>query len=117
VSLAGQRRFLTPGAATSIAAGTKYFAVATASGQIFYFDASTDAMLGTIDFSSSQLAMSTNGTVLAAALIVSQGPFAGGITDIWCSSTDPACGAVSAAAATGSHVIFALGTLVLAQPY
>jgi hypothetical protein len=66
-SLTGQPRYLTPGQATSIAAGTEYFSVATASGQIFYFNASTDATLGTIDFASSQLSMSTDGTVLAAA--------------------------------------------------
>lgn len=66
-SLSGQPRYLTPGQATSIAAGTDYFSVATASGQIFYFNASTDATLGTIDFASSQLSMSTDGTVLAAA--------------------------------------------------
>jgi hypothetical protein len=67
-SLAGPWRYLTPGYATSIAAGTAYFAVGTASGQLFYFDASTDAMLGTIGSGSGQLAMSADGTVLAVGL-------------------------------------------------
>lgn len=69
-SLGGQLRYLTLGAASSIAAGTGYFSVATASGQIFYFDATTDAPAGTINFLSSQLSMSTDGTVLAAAALV-----------------------------------------------
>jgi hypothetical protein len=67
-SLAGPYRYLTPGEATSLVAGAAYFAVGTASGQIFYFDASTDAMLGTIDAGSGQLAMSADGTVLAVGL-------------------------------------------------
>jgi hypothetical protein len=67
-SLGGTARYLTLGQALSIAAGSSgYFAVATASGQILYFNASTDAQAGTIDFSSSQLSLSANGTVLAAA--------------------------------------------------
>jgi hypothetical protein len=65
-SLSGQPRSFTLGQVTSIAAGTTYVAVATASGQILYFDATTDAALGTIDFPSSQLAMSADGKVLAA---------------------------------------------------
>jgi hypothetical protein len=69
-SLGGQPRYLTLGEASSIAAGTGYFSVATASGQVFYFDASTDATVGTINFSSSQLSMSSDGTVLAAAALV-----------------------------------------------
>jgi len=63
-------RYLTLGTASSIAAGTGYFSVATASGEILYFDASTDAVLGTINFASSQLSMSSDGTVLAAAPMV-----------------------------------------------
>src|SRR5208283_5052237 len=70
-SLAGQPRYLTLGQASSIAAGTGYFSVATASGEILYFDASTDVMLGTINFLSSQLSMSSDGTVLAAAATAS----------------------------------------------
>ena len=70
-SLGGQPRYLTLGQALSIAAGTEYFSVATASGEILYFDASTDALVGTIDFPSSQLSMSSEGTVLAAAGVAS----------------------------------------------
>lgn len=69
-SLAGQPRYLTLGTAGSIAAGTGYFSVATASGEILYFSASTDAMVGTINFANSQLSMSLDGTVLAAPTIV-----------------------------------------------
>jgi hypothetical protein len=70
-SLGGQPRYLTLGQAVSIAAGTEYFSVATASGEILYFDANTDAMSGTVNFASSQLAMSSDGTVLAAAALAS----------------------------------------------
>lgn len=70
-SLGSQPRYLTLGQVLSIAAGTAYFSVATASGQILYFDASTDAMLGTINFASSQLSMSSDGTALAAAGVAS----------------------------------------------
>jgi putative Ig domain-containing protein len=67
-SIGGSARYLALGHAQSIAAGsTGYFAVATASGQILYFNASTGAQAGTINFSSSQLSMSADGTVLAAA--------------------------------------------------
>jgi hypothetical protein len=70
-SLGGQPRYLTLGQVLSIAAGTAYFSVATTSGEILYFDASSDAMLGTINFASSQLSMSSDGTVLAAAGVAS----------------------------------------------
>jgi hypothetical protein len=70
-SLGGELRFFTPGEVSSIAAGTKYVSVATASGQILYFDATTDALLGTIDFPSAQLLMSADGTVTAAAGLAS----------------------------------------------
>jgi hypothetical protein len=70
-SLGGQPRFLTLGQVTSIAGGTAYVGVATASGEILYFDATTNAMLGTIDFPSSQLAMSKDGKVMAAAAVAS----------------------------------------------
>ena len=66
-SLSGQPHFFTLGQVTSIAAGTAYFAVATASGQILYFDATTNATLGTIDFPSSQLSMSADGKIPLAA--------------------------------------------------
>jgi hypothetical protein len=65
-SLATTPRYLTLGRAWSIAAGTGYFSVATESGQIFNFDASTDAQVGSISFPSSQLSASSSGTVLAA---------------------------------------------------
>ena len=65
-SLSSQPRYLTLGTAWSIAGGTSYFSVATASGEIFNYNAATDALIGTIPFSSSQLSMSSDGTVLAA---------------------------------------------------
>lgn len=65
-SLAGPPRFLTLGAVQSVAAGSGYFSVATASGQIFDFNASTHALAGTINFPSVSLAMSSDGSVLAA---------------------------------------------------
>jgi len=65
-SLSSQPRYLTLGAAFSIAGGAGYFSVATASGEIFNYNATTDALVGTIPFSSSQLSMSSDGTVLAA---------------------------------------------------
>jgi hypothetical protein len=65
-SLATQPRYLTLGAAWSIAGSAGYLTVSTASGEIFNYDASTDALVGTIAFSSSQVALSSSGTVLAA---------------------------------------------------
>jgi hypothetical protein len=65
-SLSSQPRYLTLGAAWSIVGGTGYFSVTTASGEIFNYNAATDALIGTIPFSSSQLSMSSDGTVLAA---------------------------------------------------
>jgi hypothetical protein len=65
-SLATQPRYLTLGDAWSIAGGAGYLTVATASGEIFNYDASSDALVGTIAFSSSQVALSTSGSVLAA---------------------------------------------------
>jgi hypothetical protein len=73
-SLAGQPRYLTLGQATSIAGGTAYFSIATASGEILYFDATTDAMLGTVNFQGApgsvptQLSTSSDGTVLAVVV-------------------------------------------------
>lgn len=73
-SLGGQRRYLALGQAI-IAAGTEYFSVATASGEILYFDANTDNMLGTQDLRNpspgtvpTQLSTSSDGTVLAVAV-------------------------------------------------
>ncbi len=65
-SVASQPRYLTLGAAWSIAGGTGFVSVATASGKVFTFDASTDALVSTIKFSSSHLSASTSGTTLAA---------------------------------------------------
>jgi hypothetical protein len=65
-SPAGSPRTLTLGAARSVVAGTTYISVATASGQIFFFNASDDSLVGQIPFSSQLLATSTDGTVLAA---------------------------------------------------
>jgi hypothetical protein len=62
----GQPRYLSHGEAWSIAGGTSYVSVATASGSIFTFDPVTNAQIGTIPFSSSQLSASLDGTVLAA---------------------------------------------------
>ena len=66
-SLGGTPRTLTLGTAWSIAGGTGFVSVATASGTIFYFNASNNTLAGTIAFSSSQLSASSDGTVLAAA--------------------------------------------------
>ena len=79
-SLSGQPRYLTLGAALSIAGGTGYFSVATASGTIFNYDAATDASVGTIAFTSSQLAMSSDGTVLAAMEQTTSG---GGVVNLY----------------------------------
>ncbi|MGA2399099.1 MAG: putative Ig domain-containing protein [Steroidobacteraceae bacterium] len=65
-SPAGHPRTLTFGSAWSIAAGTSYISVATASGQILYFNASDDSLAGTINFSSSALSASADGSVLIA---------------------------------------------------
>ena len=66
-SLGGTPRTLTLGQAWSIAGGSGFVSVATASGSIFFFNTSTNALAGTISFSSSQLSASSDGTVLAAA--------------------------------------------------
>jgi hypothetical protein len=79
-SLSGQPRYFTLGAALSIAGGTGYFSVATASGTIFNYNAATDASAGTIPFTSSQLAMSSDGTVLAA---MEQNSSGGGIVNLY----------------------------------
>lgn len=65
-SLTAQPRYLTLGSATSIVGGTQYFSVATASGKILFYDASTNNLLGTIDFPAFQISASSDGTVLAA---------------------------------------------------
>jgi hypothetical protein len=73
-SLASQPRYLALGAVTGVAAGTAYFSIATASGQIFYYNAVTNAQLGSIDFPSRTLATSADGSVLAAASYLSDNP-------------------------------------------
>jgi hypothetical protein len=59
-------RTLTLGSTWSVAAGTNFISVATASGKIFYFNATDDSQAGSIDFATSQLYASADGTVLAA---------------------------------------------------
>jgi hypothetical protein len=66
-SIAGTPRYFGYGAAWSIAGSSTLVAVATASGAIVYFDAATNVQKGTINFPSSQIALSSDGTVLAAA--------------------------------------------------
>lgn len=62
-----QPRFLDYGQALSVAGSTSNIVVATASGRMLYFNASTLALEGTINFTSSDVALSSDGTVLAAA--------------------------------------------------
>ena len=61
-------RFLTYGDALAVAGSSERFAVATASGRIVYFSASTLALEGSINLLSSSLLLSSDGTVLAAAV-------------------------------------------------
>jgi hypothetical protein len=65
-SLSGTLRYLDYGEVLSIAGSATDFAIATASGRILFYDSSTNAIQGTIDFASSMLALSTDGSVLAA---------------------------------------------------
>lgn len=58
---------LSRGEASSIAGGTNQIAIATADGLITYLNPATPTSTGTIAFSSSKLALSSDGTVLAAA--------------------------------------------------
>ena len=64
---ANQPRYLTLGAAWSIAGGTSYLSVAVASGQIFNYDTSNNTLVSTINFSASELLASASGAVLVAA--------------------------------------------------
>jgi hypothetical protein len=66
-SLSGTPRYFGYGQALSIAGNANQIAIATASGTILYFNAVTLAQEGTIQFSSLQLALSPDGTILAAA--------------------------------------------------
>jgi Putative Ig domain len=62
-SLSGTPRY---GDVLSIAGSTSEFAIATASGRTLFYDSSTNTLQGTIDFASSLLALSPDGSVLAA---------------------------------------------------
>lgn len=59
-------RYLTYGTAWSIAGSTALAAVATASGKTLLFDTSTGKLTGTLNSSNSQIALSADGTVMAA---------------------------------------------------
>jgi hypothetical protein len=65
-SLSGTARYFGYGTLLSIAGGAGSYAIATASGAILYFNSATNALEGTIDFVSSKLVLSADGTVLAA---------------------------------------------------
>ena len=65
-SIGSTPRYFGYGQALSIAGGTSYFAIATASGPILYFDSNTLALLGKLNFTAGKLALSSDGTVLAA---------------------------------------------------
>jgi hypothetical protein len=65
--LFGVPRILALGEAWSIAGGMNRAAVATASGTIFYFDPASSTAQGTIPFSSSKIALTSDGNTLAAA--------------------------------------------------
>jgi len=66
-SLSGIPRYLTLGAATSISGSSSKAAVATASGKILYFQPTVATPEGSIEFSGAKIALSSDGTVLAAA--------------------------------------------------
>jgi hypothetical protein len=65
-SLSGTPRYLDYGEVMSIAGSASDFAIATASGRILLYDSSTNTLQGTINFGSSMLALSADGSVLAA---------------------------------------------------
>lgn len=65
-SLASTARYFGFGVVRSIAGGSDHFAVATASGTIFYFSSTTLLLEGRINFPATQLAMSADGSVLVA---------------------------------------------------
>ena len=60
-------RYLARGQAWSVAGGTGTVAIATADGEINYFNSATTTSEGTISFPSSKIELSSDGTVLAAA--------------------------------------------------
>jgi hypothetical protein len=65
-SAGGTRQTFGYGQATSVAGGTGYFAISTASGTVLYFDSNTLALLGKIGFTGEKIVLSADGTVLAA---------------------------------------------------
>ena len=65
-SVGAAPKYLTLGAALSIAGGGGLVAVATASGQILVVNPQTNALVTTIPFLSDNLQMSSDGTVMAA---------------------------------------------------
>src|SRR6185437_7611141 len=65
-SLTSTPRYFDYGAVSSIAGSAGLIAIATASGRIVYFDANTLAQQGVIPVSASKLALSADGSVLAA---------------------------------------------------
>jgi hypothetical protein len=65
-SLSSTPKFFGYGRALSVVGGTSYFAIATASGQVVYFDSNTLAPLGQLPILASKLLASTDGTVLIA---------------------------------------------------
>lgn len=66
-SLGGTARYFDYGAVWSIAGSTGSVAVATASGRIVYFDASTLTQQGVVAFPASRVLLSSDGSLLAAA--------------------------------------------------
>src|SRR6185437_267164 len=66
-SLGGAPRYFGYGRAWSIAGSSQTLAIATGSGRVLYFDAGTLAQEGTIGFQATELALSSDGSVLAAA--------------------------------------------------
>jgi hypothetical protein len=64
---AGLPQFYTRGRAVSIAGSGSRVAVATAAGEIVYFNATTQALEGTIGWPSSQLSLSADGSRLGAS--------------------------------------------------
>jgi hypothetical protein len=65
-SLSTVARYFGSGQAWSIAGSNNFFAVATAIGTISYYTTATSTPMGTINFSSSHLALSSDGSVMAA---------------------------------------------------
>jgi hypothetical protein len=65
--LPAQSRYLDFGIAWSFAGSASNVAIATGSGRILYFDTASGALQTTIDFWSSAVSLSADGTVLAAA--------------------------------------------------